>query len=163
MSSPELDRQSGGPSELRGMTNSLRGWRGFRSLPSTRSACTEGSAAIPVSCQPALRDPPQASFFLSAGATVNRANSYQSASSGFLEEPPEPPALQVEGPVRVGVGTGGSSLQCTAMIGKGSRGLEDTRHRHPRDRGQRSDTGPGAGMLSIPFPSVSFGFTKQRS
>lgn len=69
-------------------------------------------------------------LFLSAGATVNRANSCQSASSGFLEEPPEPPALQVEGPFRVGVGIEGSSLQCTAAIGKGSQGLEDTRHRH---------------------------------
>ncbi|XP_070324317.1 protein ITPRID1 [Odocoileus virginianus] len=30
-----------------------------------------------------------------AGAVANRANSFQSDSSGFLEEPPEPPALQI--------------------------------------------------------------------
>uniref|UniRef100_A0A671FZI8 ITPR interacting domain containing 1 n=1 Tax=Rhinolophus ferrumequinum TaxID=59479 RepID=A0A671FZI8_RHIFE len=37
----------------------------------------------------------EASLFLSAGVTVNRANSCQSDSSGFLEEPPEPPPLQM--------------------------------------------------------------------
>lgn len=45
----------------------------------------------------------QASSSLSAGATVNRANSCQSDSSGFLEEPAEPPALQVEGHAGVGM------------------------------------------------------------
>lgn len=47
---------------------------------------------------------PQASSPPSPGVTVTRANSCQSDSSGFLEEPPEPPPLQVGGPHRAGAG-----------------------------------------------------------
>lgn len=52
------------------------------------------------------------SLFLSAGAMVNRANSCQSDSSGFLEEPPEPPPLQVEGPLEDGTRKEGMCCCC---------------------------------------------------
>ena len=50
---------------------------------------------------------------------MNRANSCQSDSSGFLEEPPEPPPLQVEGPLRVEIGTEGLiRLKCVTTVEK---------------------------------------------
>ena len=69
---------------------------------------------------------PEVSLFLSAGAMVNRANSCQSDSSGFLEEPPEPPPLQVEGPLRVEIGTEGLiRLKCVTTVEKSNQCLED--------------------------------------
>lgn len=100
--------------------------------------------------------PPQASLFLSAGVTVNRANSCQSDSSGFLEEPPEPPPLQVEEHLSVGIGIeGNGSIKYAATIGKGDQSLENTRHRHQRDRGQWIHTGQCARKLGVLFPSIS--------
>ncbi|KAK2509894.1 hypothetical protein MC885_003681 [Smutsia gigantea] len=53
------------------------------------------------------------------GATVNRANSCQSDSSGFLEEPPEPPPLQVDGHVRAGIRIEGKiCFQCASATRK---------------------------------------------
>lgn len=51
--------------------------------------------ALSPALSPCSHSTHQASSLLSAGATVSRTNSCQSDSSGFLEEPPDPPALQV--------------------------------------------------------------------
>lgn len=67
---------------------------------------------------------------------MNRVNSCHSDSSGFLEEPLEPPPLQVKGHFQVEIRTEGKiSLKCPTTIRKGNRCLEDTLHRHPRDAG----------------------------
>lgn len=62
---------------------------------------------------------PEVSLLLSAGAVVNRANSFQSDSSGFLEEPPEPPPLQVERLLRAEIGIEGlTRLKCVTTVEK---------------------------------------------
>lgn len=78
----------------------------------------------------------EVSSSLSAGAMVNRANSCQSDSSGFLEEPPEPPALQVEGPWRVEVVIEGLiRFKCVTTVGKSNQCLEDMRQA-PKGQGR---------------------------
>lgn len=89
------------------------------------------------------------SLFLSAGAMVNRANSCQSDSSGFLEEPPEPPPLQVEGHLRMALGR----KACVTAVGKCSQCLEDTCHSHPRTGdgtlGSHWTSAPSSAFLSF--------------
>ena len=64
---------------------------------------------------------------LSTGATVNRENSCQSDSSGFLDEPLEPLPLQVEGHRRSGIGIKRKiSRKLASTSGKGNQPLEDT-------------------------------------
>lgn len=66
---------------------------------------------------------PLASFFLSAGVTVSRANSCQSDSSGFLEEPLEAPAGQVDGHHRR-VRIGWEEIQVPSALPQSERAVD---------------------------------------
>lgn len=99
---------------------------------------------------------PEVSSSLSAGAMVNRANSCQSDSSGFLEEPPEPPALQVEGPWRAEVVIEGLiRLTCVTTVGKSNQCLEDMQQ---APKGQGRVESPWASAESSVLLSFLFSF-----
>ncbi|XP_004418910.1 PREDICTED: coiled-coil domain-containing protein 129 [Ceratotherium simum simum] len=88
------------------------------------------------------------------GATMNRANSCHSDSSGFLEEPLEPPPLQMP------------SLP-------GSQNPAENRHRKPRDQSQdlvsyldcqqESDESDSKSMLSISFSSQDWSALEEKA
>lgn len=102
----------------------------------------------------------QASSLLSAGTTVSRANSCQSDSSGFLEEPPDPPAPQV-GAVW-GLGEDWRMYEIEMCCHSWERHPMLRTHEPQAPEGQRtSNEEPGSSASLSLF--VSFDFTKQRS
>ena len=92
---------------------------------------------------------------------MNRANSCQSDSSGFLEEPPEPPPLQVEGPLRVEIGIEGLiRLKCVTTVEKSNQCLEDM-GQAPKEQGRVESRGASAeSSVLLPF-LFSFDFSEE--
>lgn len=85
---------------------------------------------------------------------MNRANSFQSDSSGFLEEPPEPPPLQVERPLRVEIGKE-RLIKCVTTVEKSNQCLEDMRQ---APKGQGRVESPWASAESSVLLSFLFSF-----
>ena len=92
---------------------------------------------------------------------MNRANSFQSDSSGFLEELPEPPPLQVERPLRVEIGIEGLiKLKCVTTVEKSYQCLEDMRQA-PKGQGRVESPWASAGSSVLLSFLFSFDFSEE--
>ncbi|XP_057588042.1 protein ITPRID1 [Hippopotamus amphibius kiboko] len=88
------------------------------------------------------------------GAMVNRANSCQSDSSGFLEEPPEPPPLQTP-----------SVSSCQSPAENGHRKPRDQSHRAElsQDCQQASDESDSKSIVSTSFSSQDWSVLEEKA
>lgn len=116
------------------------------------------------SWQPISLHWPQASWLLSTGATVNRENSCQSDSSGFLDDPLEPLPLQVEGHWRVGRGVKAKINRKHTTLPHLERTTSPSKicTTGTQGRGDWSPTKVPEGLVFLSFV-FSFDFTKQGS